>query len=1073
MEILNIVFNMSIIGSIMFFIFLFLKSITKKHFNSSWHYIMLILILTFFVIPMDGFIRTPINLIPNIPKLEMEESAVPKNINTKEDIKGIENNTSIEKEMPKKTVDKVKDKDIDQVKREIKEFQNIQFNINNYKDMIKYIWIIGIITLLLLKIIPYITYKSLVLRNSKVVDKEDIVKIFNTCKEELNLNRKIQLRICNTVGSPMLIEVFHPIVLIPHIDENHKRLKMIFLHELNHYKRKDIIIKAFGLIVNAIHWFNPVIFIMLKEIDKYCEYSIDEKVVEEMDINDRKYYGETILSLISSSIVKKSSLTTAMGSSGKQLKTRLENMIYSFKISRKKQIISSFTAILILISGFTVACSILPDNTSEQNDSLVVYIKEDGLYYSYLNEENERKIHNGNSFEYPLISSEGNYIAYTKEDSLYIYSLKDKSYEKIDDGIDHYYRSYDWKDDTSIIYGSNEKSGFTVFNVLSKERREHLDDYYYTGLISSKNNMVYGRKVSGWDTAEEDFMANDGIVEIDLNNYEENKKQFSTNIIVEGRKSTDEMIGYNPVVWDISADGRYIYIMEKPALGSLSSDVIGIGIYDVREKIHREFTDIDTLSYKNHLALNPSTNMIGLIEGASRDMIENKKTVLLNINKDKSYDITNITDNDLVTMTPSFTLDGKKLLYSATEAVDTKMITDYNQSYKDWEKQPHNIYEYDLDSFKIRKITEGNDFDFMPINISNDEILFSRYKGNDYYSLIKLVKGKEIIIADDIIFSGGKDNYPFSFYGHIHTEMAMDIFISKSKKSNKEKDVDTSKMDELYKLKETYIGDNSSVSNIIKLLDFPEELTPNGMELFTKEEPFGLQINFQASDEIIAKYMSTSSDYVWRPQSLILFSLIDNLEYIQYGINSEDTTITASYINRQVADNSTMSTLGHRLSEVTSSKNIFKKFYNIYGSEYNIKTNQPEGLVGNIVIEDNILHFREVEIVEWDDQERVKELGLNESDFPNGYSIIHKNNEETSFELTDETIYTFTDVYHFFISKPESNRLYTTTKKDEFLKHLGEYNLNDIPLYQQTLVYFIEVIDGKVISITEKFKYTI
>ncbi len=52
---------------------------------------------------------------------------------------------------------------------------------------------------------------------------------------------------------------------------------MIFLHELNHYKRKDIIIKAFGLIINAIHWFNPLVYMLLKEMNKYCEYTIDEK----------------------------------------------------------------------------------------------------------------------------------------------------------------------------------------------------------------------------------------------------------------------------------------------------------------------------------------------------------------------------------------------------------------------------------------------------------------------------------------------------------------------------------------------------------------------------------------------------------------------------------------------------------------------------------------------------------------------------------------------------------------------------------------------------------------------------
>ena len=1074
MEILNIIFNMSITGSIMFFIFLLFKPITKKHFNSSWHYVMLIVILAFFIIPAENFIELPtIDSIPNISNLEIGESRVIGNIKIREETNIIEKDIKEIPEDAAEIVDKVTHKDVNQIKTENQDFQDIEFDINNYKDMIKYIWIIGVIALLLLKIIPYIRFKSSILKNSKIVEEDDIVKLFNICKEELNLKTKIQLRTCNTVDSPMLIGIFRPVVLIPNIDKDYKRLKMIYLHELNHYKRKDILIKAFGLVINAVHWFNPLVYLLLKEISKYCEYSIDEKVVEEMDINDKKYYGETILSVVGSSMFKKASLTTAMGSSGKQLKTRLENMIYSFKITRKKQIMSLFAAILILISGFTVACSILPDYSSEGNDSFVVFIKEDGLYYSYLSGGNETKIHEGNRFEYPLISSGGNYIAYTKEDSLYIYSVKDKSYEKIDDGIEHYYRSYDWIDDTSIIYGLGEKSGFTVLNVLSKERTEHLDEYYYTGLMSSKNDMVYGRKERRWTTAEGNFGSNDGIVEINLNNYDGNKKQFSTNIIVEGRKTTDETIGYNPVVWDISADGRYIYIMEKPASGSLSSDVIGIGIYDVKEKTHTKFTDIDTLSYKNHLAINTNNNTIGLIEGAGRDMIENKNVVLVNINKDKSYDIISITDENFVAMTPSFTLDGKKLLYSATEAIYPSTITDYNQIYNNWEKQPYSIYEYDLKSSQVRKITEGNDFDFMPIGISNDEILFIRYKGNDYYSFIKLVDGKENIVADNIMFSGGKDNHPFGFYGHIHTEMGMDIFISKNKKYNKEEDIDTGKMDKLYKLKGTYIGDNSKVGKIINLLDFPEELTPNGMELFTREEPFGLRINFQSSDEIMAKYISTSSDYVWRPQSLILFSLIDNLEYIEYGINSDDARITASYINRQVADSLAISTLGHKVSEVTGNKKLFKEFYDIFGDESHIKSNQPEGFVGHIVIEDNILHFDEVEIVEWDDQERVKELGLNESEFPNGYTIIHKEQEEKTFELTDDTIYTFTDVYHFFISEPESNSLYTTTKKDEFLKHLGEYNLNDVPLSKQTLPYFIEIKDGKVISITERFKYTI
>lgn len=132
---------------------------------------------------------------------------------------------------------------------------------------------------------------------------------------------------------------------------------------------------------------------------------------------------------------------------------------------------------------------------------------------------------------------------------------------------------------------------------------------------------------------------------------------------------------------------------------------------------------------------------------------------------------------------------------------------------------------------------------------------------------------------------------------------------------------------------------------------------------------------------------------------------------------------------------------------------------------------KPESLVGYIVIKDNTLYFDEVEIIETEDKERVSELGLSDTDMPNGYAIINQNKEEMTYDLTDEVVYTFTDVDLYFVKDSEGNRLYTTTKKDEFIKHLGK--LTSFPLSEQKIPYFIEVQDGKVISITEKFKFTI
>ncbi len=132
---------------------------------------------------------------------------------------------------------------------------------------------------------------------------------------------------------------------------------------------------------------------------------------------------------------------------------------------------------------------------------------------------------------------------------------------------------------------------------------------------------------------------------------------------------------------------------------------------------------------------------------------------------------------------------------------------------------------------------------------------------------------------------------------------------------------------------------------------------------------------------------------------------------------------------------------------------------------------KSESFLGYMVIKDSTLYFDEVEIVETEDKERASELGLSDTDMPSGYAIINQNKEEITFELTDEVIYTFTDVDLYFVKDADGKRQYTTTKKDEFIKHLGK--LNTFTLSEQKIPYFIEVQDGKVISITEKIEFTI
>lgn len=119
-----------------------------------------------------------------------------------------------------------------------------------------------------------------------------------------------------------------------------------------------------------------------------------------------------------------------------------------------------------------------------------------------------------------------------------------------------------------------------------------------------------------------------------------------------------------------------------------------------------------------------------------------------------------------------------------------------------------------------------------------------------------------------------------------------------------------------------------------------------------------------------------------------------------------------------------------------------------------------EELTGYIVIKDNVLHFRHVKIIKIDEKETMDEFNLIEEDMPNGYAILRKNQADETYELADEVEYIFTDTNLNFIEESEAggDRLYTTTKNDEFLTHLGD--LKNIPLSKQTIPYFIKVQNG-------------
>ena len=151
---------------------------------------------------------------------------------------------------------------------------------------------------------------------------------------EAGAPRRLKLCIGSAAVTPMLMGLFRPRLVLPEREYSQEMLKNIFLHELTHYRRGDLIFKWSAVLVTALHWFNPLVHMSRRELDRACEMSCDESLLRRMDLQDKRSYGETLLSLAAAGSLPRSLVATSFATEKRNLRERLEQIMKYRPMSR-------------------------------------------------------------------------------------------------------------------------------------------------------------------------------------------------------------------------------------------------------------------------------------------------------------------------------------------------------------------------------------------------------------------------------------------------------------------------------------------------------------------------------------------------------------------------------------------------------------------------------------------------------------------------------------------------------------------------------------------------------------------
>lgn len=149
------------------------------------------------------------------------------------------------------------------------------------------------------------------------------------------------------VPAPLTFGLFRPVLVLPDTPCEPAALAMILSHELVHYRRHDIAGKWFTTAVLSLHWFNPLVYLFRREMDRLCELSCDERLLRDMSRPLRREYGEALLAMAERSAAPELPVATGFSGDKKNLKERLVQ-IMQFKKKGRLAIAAAALCVLLL-----------------------------------------------------------------------------------------------------------------------------------------------------------------------------------------------------------------------------------------------------------------------------------------------------------------------------------------------------------------------------------------------------------------------------------------------------------------------------------------------------------------------------------------------------------------------------------------------------------------------------------------------------------------------------------------------------------------------------------------------------
>jgi bla regulator protein BlaR1 len=375
------------------------------------------------------------------------------------------------------------------------------------------LWLIIFMSLIIYNLIFTFKFKKRV-KTFNLVANSAINSTLDKCKHKLKIKKDILIYATNNSCSPFVGGILKPKIylsadVLEIIEE--KQLTHILLHELVHYKRKDLFYNFLSIAGITVHWFNPLVWLAMKKMKADREIACDAYVLETLGEDEATEYGMTLIKLSRVSKLNHMKLSPVTFYESKSQLERRILMINKFKNGTNK--LSALTvALCLVVSSITLTNAATTNVEATLNKSNInsssfkIYDFRNSKIVYNLNRANE---FTNTKFKVPDYLPEG-----TKFESL---DIRNKVLDNEDIISVHFLGK-------PSIFGTVEISKGNLLNKLLDDAKRFFK--YYKGTVN-KQPMTISHINGTSVTVHKEYKKGDWQGDVSDFTTEENEKYFT------------------------------------------------------------------------------------------------------------------------------------------------------------------------------------------------------------------------------------------------------------------------------------------------------------------------------------------------------------------------------------------------------------------------------------------------------------------------------------------------------------------------------------------------------------------